>query len=396
MQVNGLTKLLVHSNGGVSIGSGATPPANGLYVVSSVGIGTHTPAHTLEVFGDGNFNSTNTLNPYAIQGQSDIVGVVGSAFNRDQGTGVSGTGSATGVYGEGTGTENDNGIGVVGFSSYGIGGSFTSDNYIGLQAQGGSGEYAGDFIGDVHTTGMFITSDTRLKKNIKEFNNAMDIINRLQPKNYDFKNDANYAFLNLPQGNHYGLLAQDLEKVLPNLVKESTHKFYDVRQQHLNAANNGKAGTQITEQQKTKENITFKSVNYMELIPIMIKAMQEINTVKDKEIADLQNQINELKSLILKGNNLTSLTSSSGGYLKQNVPNPANNNTVISYYLPENTRKAQITITDAKGSAVKVYNATIGEGRINITSAELAAGTYNYTLSVNDKRIDSKQMVITK
>ena len=37
-QVNGSTKLLVHSGGGVSVGSSSTPPANGLYVSGNTGI----------------------------------------------------------------------------------------------------------------------------------------------------------------------------------------------------------------------------------------------------------------------------------------------------------------------------------------------------------------------
>src|SRR4051812_36589642 len=40
VQVNASTKFLAYSNGGVSIGSGSTPPANGLFVSGSVGIGT--------------------------------------------------------------------------------------------------------------------------------------------------------------------------------------------------------------------------------------------------------------------------------------------------------------------------------------------------------------------
>src|SRR4051812_35102908 len=32
VQVGGATKLLVHGNGGISIGNGSTPPTNGLYV----------------------------------------------------------------------------------------------------------------------------------------------------------------------------------------------------------------------------------------------------------------------------------------------------------------------------------------------------------------------------
>src|SRR6188474_1469728 len=43
VQVNASTKFLVNSTGGVAIGSGTTPPANGLYVAGNVGIGTSSP-----------------------------------------------------------------------------------------------------------------------------------------------------------------------------------------------------------------------------------------------------------------------------------------------------------------------------------------------------------------
>ena len=123
--------------------------------------------------------------------------------------------------------------------------------------------------------------------------------------------------------------------------------------------------------------------------------MQELKAEKDKQINDLQSQVNELKSLILKGGNST-LVSSVNGFLKQNVPNPVNGNTVISYYIPDNTGDAQIKITDATGRLIKIFNATKGEGQINIRHGELPAGTYNYTLYVNNKTADTKQMVLLK
>jgi hypothetical protein len=33
--------------------------------------------------------------------------------------------------------------------------------------------------------------------------------------------------MNLPKGNHIGLLAQELEEILPNLVKGYVHDVYD-------------------------------------------------------------------------------------------------------------------------------------------------------------------------
>ena len=82
--------------------------------------------------------------------------------------------------------------------------------------------------------------------------------------------------------------------------------------------------------------------------------------------------------------------------MKQNVPNPVNSSTTISYYLPDNTDIAQIKITDAKGRLVKTFNAAKGEGQINIRSNELPAGTYNYTLYISNKTVDAKQMVLIK
>jgi len=130
----------------------------------------------------------------------------------------------------------------------------------------------------------------------------------------------------------------------------------------------------------------------------LYKAVQELsakNDEKDSLISDLQSQINDLKLLITKTGNGGSIISATG-YLKQNAPNPFNANTVINYYITDNAGHAQIRITDAAGRTIKTFNAAKGEGKINIRSGVLAAGNYSYTLYVNNKMIDTKQMVLVK
>jgi hypothetical protein len=83
------------------------------------------------------------------------------------------------------------------------------------------------------------------------------------------------------------------------------------------------------------------------------------------------------------------------GYLKQNNPNPLNGNTMIRYFAP-NHASAHILVTDMKGDLLKTYRVTNGEGQLIIRAGELPTGTYNYTLYVNNSKIDTRQMIIDR
>ena len=367
-------------------------------------------------------NSSN--GSYGVYGTSTYLGVYGNAgtygvygYSNNSGYGVYGASSYLGVYrngdsygvygfssgGTGTFGNSSTGIGVYGSSSSNYGGYFHSTSSYGLRAATGnsSGNWAGVFDGNVYVFGSVTeTSDKNLKRNIQDFGDAMNIINKLKPKNYEFRDDEKYASFNLPKGTHYGLIAQDLQLVLPNLVSEVLRPIGSIKlETAIKPSADGKplSAAEIAQQKKvtetaeSKENIMIKGINYTELIPILIKGMQELSAKNE----DLQSQISELKSLIAKGGNATSI-GPGNGYLKQNIPNPATNNTVISYYLPDNVGYAQIKITDIKGSVIKTFNAAKGEGQISLRSGDLPAGTYNYSLYLNNKTIDTKQMIITK
>lgn len=99
-------------------------------------------------------------------------------------------------------------------------------------------------------------SDERLKRNILPIANASVVINALKAVSYDLKIEE-YESLNLPSEKQYGLLAQQVESVIPELVSDAI--------QHPNA-----------------EEESLKAINYVQLIPILIKANQEQNETIQK------------------------------------------------------------------------------------------------------------------
>ncbi len=144
-----------------------------------------------------------------------------------------GVGNANGVYGFGisSGVRGNGG-------TYGV---FATGDSYGIYASATSG-WAGYFGGKVYSSGGYTTSDQKLKQNIRDFTSALDIISKLKPKQYEFRQDGNYKLMNLPQGSHFGLIAQDVEKVLPDLVMTQSLKLqwlsHEQQKQHYNKHRN--------------------------------------------------------------------------------------------------------------------------------------------------------------
>jgi hypothetical protein len=103
---------------------------------------------------------------------------------------------------------------------------------------------AGNFLAFADIIAISSTlSDKRLKNNITELSSSLEIIKKLRPVSYTWDEKLNR------QGTDFGLIAQEVEEILPNIVKETETLFDD--------------------------NI-YKSVSYEKLIPFLIKSIQEL------------------------------------------------------------------------------------------------------------------------
>jgi len=143
----------------------------------------------------------------------------------------------------------------------------------------GGTSYAGYFNGNVYIAGTLTqTSDASRKKNIEPLEGALGVISQLDAKTYDYTYDEN---LSLPEEKQYGFLAQDLEKVLPEVVK-----YVDVFSE---------SNAEEDEEGQVETVGQIKSVNYQAMIPILVKGMQEqqeIINAQQKRIEALEAKIN--------------------------------------------------------------------------------------------------------
>ena len=99
---------------------------------------------------------------------------------------------------------------------------------------------------------------------------------QLKPSTYEYKHDGLYRYMKLPEGTQLGLIAQDIETVLPELIQNA--EFVSMQKPD-------------GESQPDNVMIEYKSVNYMGLIPVLISAIQE----QQEQIEALNKKVELLK-----------------------------------------------------------------------------------------------------
>ncbi len=235
---------------------------------------------------DAKFDVVNNLGVPAIRGISTVagffggIGITGSSYTTGSlfNIGVNGGQNATGNYfnmGVAGGAGGNN---LLNFGGYFITNPECTNNYyrsrlnIGVYGRGTGYQtsddvcapgIAGYFQGDLQYTGTLIPpSDQKLKDSIQVISNALTTISKLRPKSYVFNNDS-FPYMQLPYGKSYGFIAQQVDTVLPELVHTT------MQPQIRDTAGN-----------LLMDTMSFKGLDYTSLIPIAIRGIQELDSLK--------------------------------------------------------------------------------------------------------------------
>jgi Chaperone of endosialidase len=260
---NGLTKRMTIANSGrVTIGTNSITfnPSSKLHVEDvNITSGDRLLSFFYNRNGTGGAWCYAEIGDYAGGAFSHAIGIKGTASSAVYNTGVDGFAQAS-----------------TGQAAYGVYGS---------SGQLGSGTaYGGYFSGTLAYTGsLFNASDATLKTNVKPFENALNSINKLKIKQYEFTADSKKTIATA-DGEHIGVLAQELQQVFPTLVSKQVQPIFENVKDEK--------GVEKRTQTGAKE---YLGVNYMELIPVLIKGMQEQQVLIEelkKKIEVLENKAN--------------------------------------------------------------------------------------------------------
>lgn len=219
----------------------------------------------------------------------------------------------------------------------------------------------------VYTYYTLNASDARLKENIKDVTGALDIVKKLHGVQFDYKKNTIHGQLSDKyRKNCLGFLAQDVQKILPQVV------LYD-------------------------DSTDIYSIDYTKVIPVLVEAIKEQQTMIDQLTTMNNNGNNQIKKAAANSTDFTETDALTYPVLDQNVPNPFNTATTIGFYLPNSIAAASIYVYDMNGGQLKSISIPErGKGTVTIQGSELIAGMYLYALIADKKVIDTKRMILTK
>jgi Chaperone of endosialidase/Secretion system C-terminal sorting domain len=305
-------------------------------------------------------------NALCITGPKINIGFRGTAQGNGENYGIFGFGSSStynvGTYGEADPNTNfSSNYGVFGYCPPSAVAAFTAGGY---------------FIGGLYADGVVVMSDQKLKSNVINEDNITSKIMQLRPVSYQLdQKRKGYSFSNKLQ---HGFIAQEMEKVFPELVTSIKHPIKD------------------------GDNTTFediKGVNYVGLISVLTRGMQEQEdkiTAMEKEMQVLKQTVQALATNNPAAKSALNNSALAGYELKQNLPNPFTESTVISYSIPATEKNASIAIFDLNGRMLTQYSNLVGKAQLTISAKGLQPGIYIYSLIAGGQELLSKRMVVTQ
>ena len=363
-------QLRVNSSGNVGIRSN---PSNS-YSLYVTGSNRSIYSSALKSGATSSDELTSVTGYTYMQGPETAIGVKGQVYGHYE------SGKSIGVMGETNGNTNGYNFGVAGY----LRGSYRGAAIFGTTNNNTthpfmSSRYAGYFDGDVRISGSFSTtgaisglsisyaSDSQfaspacsaeLREHVSSRLTNCHAKSFLIDKTVETdEHELGTLEKQVFSKHHYGLDAEQLEEVFPDLVYENEDGS--------------------------------KSINYVEMVPILVQAINELK----EEITELRGGDVKPQTRALEGEgNSDDVALLSLG---ENKPNPFSGTTTIPVSIPESVQTAFIYVYDLTGKKVQQTDITArGKLNVQLDASALTDGMYLYSLIADGKVVQTRRMIM--
>jgi hypothetical protein len=255
---------------------------------------------------------------------------------------------------------------------------------------------------DVYSSGIKLTSDERLKENIRPLNESLSLLQQLNGVSYFLKTPTMRTSINIQSAGDNSSLSEK---------EKQDMAFFEKWEKDLQNSKNLRKGFVAQELRKVFPELVSEdkegmlSVDYIGLIPVIvesIKEQQQIIDAQSEKIKELEKSMEALQGKSV----LRSSTDESGTtgiselakqcVLTQNAPNPFTVQTEIKYFIANGVKESYICIFDMQGKMLQKIDAVAGQNSVTIQGSTLPAGIYLYALVADGQEVGTKRMILTK
>ena len=261
------------------------------------------------------------------------------------------------------------------------------------------------FNTNLRVNGVNITSDARLKENVESLQNTLGIIDQLNGVSYNYKLSEINKYRE-PDGSKFSqdLSTQkntnsDLSTNTALTEKEIQDKLYqsEIERKEAEEASRKRIGFLAQDVEKvlpelvrTDEN-GIKSIDYTGFIPLIVESLKEMQ----QTIQDQQNEIENLRSLLPEGTkSMLRSTSTNNINVVEGAKLYNRAGTSVSYILPSTFSNAYLQVFDIAGRILKKITLTTPNDIVEINPSEIGLGTFIYVLYVDGQKADTLKKII--
>lgn len=221
----------------------------------------------------------------------------------------------------------------------------------------------------IEVASIYNHSDARAKTNVQDMKGALSTILNLRPVTYNWlkPSDEDIAAISSadssvtsihsysPEENlQYGFLAQEVEKIIPDIVRTS--------------------------------DTGDKLINYTALIPMLVESIQELHEILNQQNVTIESLSGQLGTYTIQShdtkNRLISCT-----------PNPTSGFVTIETQLEDNVKEAGIIITSMAGNREKLLTVSANETTATTDVSAFSAGIHIVSLYIDGKLADSCRLI---